>query len=181
MRTSIAFQIRNNPMRRDLRSESGSALVETALAFTVLMALVFGILEASFMLYTYHTISNGARIGARYALVRGSTAGKATCSDPTPNSGPAQAGCAANTTDVQDYVREIPGLSNVNVTTTWMAAPDGEACVLTCASGDDSCNLCTSAGNVVQVKVSYPYTLSIPFVPQNTFTLTSTSQMVISQ
>jgi len=43
--------------------------VEYALLFPVIMLLIFGLIEVSVILYSYATITNAAREGARHAVV----------------------------------------------------------------------------------------------------------------
>ena len=59
--------------------ERGSALVEFAIASTVALTLIFGIVDFGRGLYTYHLVSNAARAGSRYAIVRGSACTVAGC------------------------------------------------------------------------------------------------------
>src|SRR6202011_3533565 len=79
--------------RRDTkaRSEEGSAIMETAMSSLILLTFMFGVMEAAFALYSYHFISEAAREGARYAIVRGSTVGSA-CTAPSPPTCIAQGG-----------------------------------------------------------------------------------------
>lgn len=153
-----------------LRSESGGTLVETALSMTLLLTLLFGIIEVGLMLYSYHFISNAAREGTRYAIVRGSSWGT-TCSAYTSS------GCTATTTQIQQYVLNLgfPGIdpNKLFVTPTSSLTVGGSTC-----SSFTSCN---AASNVVQVKVTYNFPFSVPFVPSQTISMSSTSQMVISQ
>jgi Flp pilus assembly protein TadG len=151
------------PWRRGARNEHGSALVEMAVATVVLLTLLFGILEISLALYTYHFVSEAAREGTRYAIVRGSSCG-----------GSFSTACPASSDDIQTYVQNLayPGINPtaMTVTTAWSAYPAGGAC--------GSCN---NPGNQVQVTVNYQYLLSIPFVPSQTLNMSSSSEMVISQ
>ena len=55
------------------RGERGQVLVETALCCIVLLAILFGIIQASLAAYSYHFIAEAAREGSRWAMVRGST------------------------------------------------------------------------------------------------------------
>ena len=48
------------------RSEDGQELVEYAILLPVLLLLLFGIMEAGGLIYSYNTIANAAREGARY-------------------------------------------------------------------------------------------------------------------
>lgn len=168
-------------MRR-LRGSSGSTLVETAFSIAILLTLLVGFTEAGLMVYTYHFISNAAREGTRYAMVRGST-----WSEPPWNAGACgaaytNAGCIASgdsdptTNDnIQDYVKSLvfPGInpSQIQVNTTWYPTPGATAC-------SPACN---AAGDVVQVQVQYTFPVTIPFIPKKSLTMSSTSQMVISQ
>jgi len=129
-------------------------MVELALTVLVLLTVMFGVVEFSRALYTYHFVSNAAREATRYAMVRG-----ASCT----SWGTA---CPASATDIQNYVKGIvpTGIdpSAITVTTTWN--PDNKP------------------GSSVQVTVQYNLHSLFAFLPSSgSRTLTSTSQMVISQ
>jgi Flp pilus assembly protein TadG len=157
-----------------LRGDSGNTLVETAFSIAILLTLLVGIMECGLLVYSYHFISNAAREGARYAIVRGTTWSQppwnasGTCASYT------DAGCIASSQNIQDYVASLafPGIdsSNIQVTPTWYSLPGGTANVAYNAAGD-----------YVQVKVQYTFPLSIPFVPKKSITMSSTSEMVITQ
>lgn len=150
--------------QRGPRGEHGYALVEAALSLVLLLTLVFGIMEVSMALYTYHFISDAAREGTRYAIVRGS----ACNSFPTA--------CPASATNIQDYVRTLgfPGVdpNKMTVNTAWPTT--GTSCT-------PSSTPCNNPGNLVQVTINYQLPFALAFVRVSTLTLTSTSQMVISQ
>ena len=58
------------------RDEHGQSLVEAALTFPLLFLLFFGIIEFSLVIFSYNTISNAAREGARYGIIHpGDTTG----------------------------------------------------------------------------------------------------------
>jgi Flp pilus assembly protein TadG len=151
---------------RKARDERGASIVEMALSIAVLMSLVIGIMEMSLALYTFHFISEAARDGSRYAIVRGSS-----CPAILPGCPAAGAGV-----DVQTYLRNqgfptiTPGL--MTVSTTWPTT--GSSCT-------PSSSPCDNPGNLVKVVVVYRFPLSIPFIPASTLNMSSTSQMVISQ
>lgn len=155
------------PWKRRLRNERGSALIEAALSITVLLILLFGIIEISLALYSYHFISNAAREGTRYAVVRGST-WKTQCD--TYNS----AACTATPEEVESYVQNLafPGIdsSKINVTPTWSTT-----------LGGTSCSTCNASGDFVQIQVQYTFPFSVPFLSSRSLTMTSTSEMVIAQ
>ncbi len=164
------FAVLPFPWNRRLRSESGQSLVETALTLTLLLTLVFGIIEVSIALFSFHFISNAAREGTRYAIVRGATWGTA-CASYTSS------GCTASTLQIQQYVASLsfPGINaaNITVTPTTSLTTGGAAC--------KTFSTCNAASDVVQVQVTYSFPFSVPFVPQRTLSMTSTSQMVIAQ
>lgn len=145
-------------------AEQGSSLVEMALSLVILLTVLFGLIEMCLALYTYHFISEAAREGTRYAIVRGSS-----CQFPSA--------CPAAATDIQNYVESLgfPGInpSAMTVTTTWSPYPAGGTCTPSAS--------CNNPGNSVQVQVQYKFPLSIPFIPARTLSMSSTSQMVISQ
>jgi len=58
-----------------LKSESGQALVEMALTLVLFVLLVFGILDAGRLIWSYSVVSNAAREAVRYAIVRGENSG----------------------------------------------------------------------------------------------------------
>jgi Flp pilus assembly protein TadG len=154
---------------RRARSEHGSSLVETALSLTILLSVALGVMEMSLALYTYHFISDAAREGTRFAIVRGSSC--------AANAGLASA-CPATQANIQSYVQGLgfPGIdpSLMTVTTTpYLAYPTGTVCTAAFLT-------CMSPGNQVKVTVSYQFPLSIPFLPARTLTMSSTSQMVIA-
>jgi Flp pilus assembly protein TadG len=175
----VTFRRKVDPAMRLARKqrresgECGSAIVETAMSITILLTFLFGVMEGCFMLYSYHFISDAAREGTRYAIVRGSTAGTLNCTAPGPPTCIAQGG--NDTGDIATYVKNIgfPGINpgNMTVNTVWSAYSHGSTCGTPC----------NSPGNLVTVTVTYNFPLTVPFVPAHTFALSSSSAMVISQ
>ncbi len=160
------FRARHFPWLRRALGQQGTAMVEMAFASVILLTMLFGVMEMCLALYTYHFISEAAREGTRYAIVRGSS-----CANPpmTP--------CPASPDDIQSYVETLgfPGIdpAAMTVSTTYSAYPAGGVCAPSAS--------CNNPGNQVQVTVNYQYPLSIPFIPSSTLNMSSTSQMVISQ
>ncbi|QNI34946.1 pilus assembly protein [Alloacidobacterium dinghuense] len=142
-----------------------------AIASAVLLALLFGIIQIAFALYTYDFASEGAREGTRYAIVRGSS----SCTN-TPN----LTNCNATAAQIQNYVKGLgyPGInsSNLTVTTTWYTASAEPTSWSICSSGT-----CNAPGNAVQVAVTYAMPLWIPFWKRQTVNISSNSQMIIAQ
>jgi Flp pilus assembly protein TadG len=138
-----------------LTKDGGSALVEMAVTLPVLFTLMFCFMQMCLAFYTVDMISESAREGTRWAMYRGATC--PTSTNPT---------CEASASQVNSYVSGIdwPNLAGgtVTVTTTY---PNGNEAV----------------GSTVQVKVSYTMPITMPFVPKNSMSFSSTSVMPILQ
>lgn len=52
------------------KTERGASLLEFAIAATVFLTVLFGILECGRLLWTHNALKDGARKGARYATLR---------------------------------------------------------------------------------------------------------------
>ncbi len=154
-------------LARAANDEEGATLVEMALVCIVMIAIFFGIFEFSLGFYTYNFISQAAREGSRYAIVRGSQSCQNT---------PTLSACNAKQADIQAYVQGLtyPGVdpTKLVVTATWPTT--GASCF-------PSATPCNNPGNLVQLTVTYPFPLSIPFWRSTTVNISSTSSMVISQ
>ena len=146
------YQKARRCITRRALAEEGSSLVEFAFSFMILSMMLFGIMELGLCFYTFNFVCETAREATRYASVRGSA-----CTG--------FGDCGITQTQLATYVKNLgyPGIdpNALTVTTTW-------------ASGN-------SPGSPVLVTVSYQFPLAVPFLFKNTWTLTSTSQMVISQ
>ena len=133
--------------------------MEFAIVSTVTLMLILGIVDFARALYTYHLVSNGARAGSRYAMVRGTA-----CT---------VAGCPATTDSIQTYVRGLaPAIdpTQLTVATTWSNGPGG------CSGAPYQGPHC-----VVSVQVTYPFKFIVPLLPNFTMSMSSTSQMIIAQ
>jgi Flp pilus assembly protein TadG len=159
--------------RQRFQSEEGGTLVEAALTLTLLMMVIFGIMDCSRALYADHYVRYTAEEAVRYAQVRGSTWNNTPCSTPTTMD------CTATAANVQAQVASVmpAGIdsgSNLSVVTTWTGlTPTGAACSVT--------NGANSPGCMVQVKVSYSFNFVLPFLPANALVLSSTSASAITQ
>ena len=152
---------------RARHSERGASMVEFAIAGSLMLFIVFGIIEFGRALYTYHSVANAARIGARWAMVRGSS-----CSLLDH--------CGATSADVQTYVRSVVPMidsGNLTVTTTWSTAKASSSNT-SCSSASPS--TVNTPGNLVCVTVSYPWNFAISYVSTTGLTLSSTAKQVIS-
>lgn len=137
------------------REDSGSTLIEFALSATVLFSLVFCFMETCLAFYTHDLISELAREGTRYAMVRGATC--PTAASPT---------CEVTASQVNAWVAAIklPNLAGgkMTINTTY---PNGNEAV----------------GSTVSVQITYVFPITMPFVPQSSLTMSSTSQAYIVQ
>ena len=142
------------------KDERGSELVEFALAITILLTLMFGIIGFAQAAYAYHFVSNAAREATRYASVRGSTCPPAQLSD-----------CPITEGEITSYVQTLAPLGiNGSLLGVFPAPVDPGG---NCSGG-------YSPGCAIQVKVTYPFAF-LPVLNLANFTISSTSQMVISQ
>lgn len=153
--------------------ERGTTMVETALVMSVLLLVLFGIMDFGRLLYTYHMVENAARIGARFAIVRG-----AACQHYVSGSGDTWP-CPASVSDVQNYVSQqslLMGLGPIptsDISANW-------SFVQGCAQPSGVVAIRNQRGCQVAVTVNYSYNFMLPGMP-GTIPISSTSKMLISQ
>lgn len=155
---------------RGIRGVEGSAIVELALSSAILFAMLIGITQVSIAFYAYHVTAYAARQATRWAMVRGSD----SCTN-TPN----LSECDATKAQIQSFVADLGylNLEASDTTVSWLTASATEPTTWsTCTKAP-----CNAPSNVVQVVVTYPLSINIPFVPTQKFSVRSTSQMVIAQ
>ncbi len=144
----------NGRHRNLVDREQGSSLIELAVTLPVLFGLIFCFIQTCMLFYTYAMISNSARQGARYAMVRGASC--PSTSNPT---------CEATPAQVKAYVSGLGwpniGGGTVNPTVNY----DGNE----------------SVGSHVQVTVSYTFVITMPFVPTKAITMSSMAKTTILQ
>jgi Flp pilus assembly protein TadG len=150
-----------------VRGEEGATLVEFALSTAILFVMLFGIIGCCLALYAFNFVSDAAREGTRWAVVRGGS-----CS--------ALDHCGAASSDVQTYVQSLgyPGMTagNLTATATWWSASAAAPTTWSACSGSG----CNVPGNAVQVLVTYTYPFNVPYWKITTISISSKSQMVIS-
>lgn len=153
-----------------VRNDEGATLVEFALSCSILCMMLFGIVEVSLAVYTYDFVSEAARDGARYAIVRGANCtGLPDCNIST--SGPIQ-------THIQSLNYPAINTSNLTVTATYLTAATAPPNMTWSSCSGSGCN---KIGNAVNVQVQYPFQLNVPFWKSVTINLSNSSQMVIAQ
>ena len=173
-------------------SEQGASLVETAVALSLYLSLFFGLFEISLALYTFNFVSDAAREATRWAVIRGSNSCVVSSTFPSCNLLPTSV--TSNTDSANNPVLayvdtlDYPGLnpSNLSAAVTWWSQSqdaNGHTSWTTKCTGatDASGNACNQAGNAVNVVVTYSFPLSIPFWHKAAVTLSSTSQMMVSE
>jgi TadE-like protein len=136
------------------------------MAAILLLTVVFGVMTLCYALYCYNVVSEAAREGTRFAIVRGYT-----CTG-FPSACPA----ATDGTDTQTYVKYLgfPGInpSNMAVSSVYTST-NGVAC-----SPSTACN---NPGNQVKVTVTYKLPFVLPFKFAETLSVSNSAEMVISQ
>jgi Flp pilus assembly protein TadG len=130
---------------------SGQAAAEFGIAATVLLLLIFGVMNLGSAVYDYNTIANAGREAVRYAAIHSPTSA-------SPSKSPY--------TDVKQVVVDYaPGL---NLTTSQVDV-----------SFQKDTRMTTRYDAIVTV--TYAYTLNMPFMNSTNLTFTSTAQMLASQ
>jgi Flp pilus assembly protein TadG len=143
--------------------EDGQTLIEMAITLPIMFALIFCFMELCLVFYTYDMISESAREGAQYAMLRSTDC-------VTNNAGVSVPGTATST-QVNTYVSHLgwPNIAGGTITpaTTYVQVSPN-------AAGN-------IPGNYVNVAVTYVFPIKMPFVSKNSITLNSSSQMYIIQ
>ena len=181
---------------RGRTGESGSMLVEMALVTAfVYVPMLFFIFQISYGIYAYNFVSLMSREATRYASVRGGYSCIVASGFPNCNLSPNSASNPTSTngaTSLQTWVRSqtFTGLNsnNITVNATWWSAsvgPGAGAYSTTnwnsqCTTTDLNGNACNTAGNAVQVTITYAFPLNVPFWRNTTLNLSSTSRMIIN-
>jgi Flp pilus assembly protein TadG len=148
------------------KRQRGSTIVEQALVLPIMLAVLFGAIDMSRALYTYHYVSYIAREATRWASVR---------SKNSFNGGIGDA-------EIQTFVTNVSGmgLDKGQITSSLSyIAPQNPTPL--CPGGATDSTLNNKPGCVVQVTVNYDYKFLMPFLPKGTWRMTSESQMVITQ
>jgi Flp pilus assembly protein TadG len=134
------------------RRRRGATMVEFALFFIIFLVLSLGLMELGRAVWSYVTLSHAARAAGRYAIVHGG-------SNPI--------GGGPSITQVAHENAIGLDSSSVSVVVTYddgagIAAPNQQ-------------------GNVVQVRVSYPFRFvgAGLVVPQSTINMQSTARMIV--
>jgi Flp pilus assembly protein TadG len=144
-------------IRRDQRGET---LIEFALAATLLLSLIFGIISLGIAAWRYNMVSDLAQEGARWASVRGKSS--AALSHATQS-------------DVQTYVNSRAAGLTITVN-TYAVDTTTKSCTTTTVNPGT-----LAAGTGFCVNAQNTYRVLAGLVPGPTLTLQSTSQMIIAR
>jgi Flp pilus assembly protein TadG len=154
--------------RRD--GQRGQSLMEFALIFPLIAFLAVGFVEIGRAVYSYTTVANAARQGARVATVNQLSA-VTECDESRPIEDPSDAhwtirGCAIS-------AGSILGVTTANVSVSYAAPP----------STTLSCSPTIHIGCIASVTVTYQYAPSTPFVSGviHSMTMSATSAMPVER
>jgi Flp pilus assembly protein TadG len=152
-------------------AQRGGALVEFAIIAPLMLMLFFAAINFGLFMYYYHATNYAARLGARYAAVRGNGCLNTAVCPTSPGA-------------IQSYLlAQVPGLSSGATVQTFWAVPDantysGLTGIPTTCDQNDQYPKC-----LVTVQVTNPSPLNIPFVTNgSTGTITivsSATQLVV--
>lgn len=158
--------------RRFAGEERGDSLVEFSLSISMLLMVVFGVIDCSRALYTYHFVSYAAQQGARYAMVRGGD-WLSSCASATSYA------CQASTANIRSYVQSQAPLgitaSSITVTPSWPQQTvngSGTGCNTAATQADQGC--------LVKVQVSYTFRFMLPYLPIAGLPMTASSEQVVA-
>ena len=135
-------------------------MVEFAIVAPIFFLLLFGIIEAGRFIYTYETLNNATREGARYAIVNGANVDPIGC--PSGDPAPGSVACDVPGNNVIARVRQAAiGVGGpITVMPDWQ--PDN------------------ARGSTVTVVASVTYRTLIPIVPLPPITVSAESSLVIN-
>ena len=126
-------------------TQKGQSLVEFALSLTVIMILLAGAVEFGIALFQYVQLRDAAQEGALYGSL-----------NPTDN-----AGIIARVRAASDTPIDLQNDSDV-IICAWVPTDEeaaGNTCTNNTVSVDKACE-----GEGIQVRVSFPHRISMPFV-----------------
>ena len=151
---------------RDRARQCGAVIVEQAFILPLMLALLFGVIDMSRALYAYHYVGYMAREATRWASVR-----SGTLNAPQANQG-----------TVQQFVKNVAGqgldTSKISATAVWISPPNQTPL---CPGGLVDSPLNNKPGCIVQVTVNYDFRFMVPLIPSGGFTMSSKSEMTITQ
>jgi TadE-like protein len=146
---------------RQQDGEAGSALIELGISALVFLTVLFGIIDVGRALYSYDWVSNAARLGTRFMMVRGTNCTRLP------------GGCPALQSDLQNYIL------GPSVQTGVIIANNVAVHVKCQVTGNIATPPPCSPGGYVWVQVQYQFQFLSPLLPRRTWTMSSASQRVV--
>lgn len=157
------MQSRPQPPDKD----KGTGLIEFALASVTILTVLFGIIDVGRAAYAYDWISNAARLGARFMIVRGTNC----INNPVLLPG----GCPATAADSTNYITnsngtgiDTSGIDTRELTVTTTCFLVGHTL------GPPPC----APTGWLRVQIQYNFKFLSPFIPL-TWQMQSTSQEIV--
>ena len=132
-------------IKRFKSKNKGQSLVEFAISLTVIMILLAGAVEFGIALFQYVQLRDAAQEGALYGSL-----------NPSDN-----AGIIAHVRAASDRPIDLQNDGNVNIC-AWVPSAANIANGDTCVNAAENATACE--GNGIQVVVTYPHFISMPFV-----------------
>jgi Flp pilus assembly protein TadG len=158
------------------RHGEGQTLVEFALAFPILILIMFGVFDLGRAVFAYNTVANAARDGARVAMVN-QIETSPDCNESKPIEDPLDPHwsvktCAAN-------AATSLGIQPMDVTVTYSPPP---GTTLVCPSSPTPGNP-INVGCIASVKVVYTFHALTPVIGNivGDIGMSSTSQMPVER
>ncbi len=152
--------------RRLVGSERGAELVEAALVFPLLLALIIGGFWLGRAYNIYESMTRAAREGARFALAPSC----ATCGNTFPGN--------AEVTTVINNALSAASMDPTKVNPAINILPPTRS---TCSQILNPTDPTSTQVSGVVIKFGYPVKLNIPFTPLNATTITITTQVQMRQ
>jgi len=157
--------------------ERGNMIAESALTFLPLMAMLFGLMDVSFVVFVQSTLTSATREGARFAITYSPTYNSASCAS-------SQAACIAQVVQ-NNAMGFLSGTKANYITVKYYTANDLTNPADSCNAGTGTCTLNPAAvstaslpqtlsngkvvsfanqpGNIVEVSIAgYPWNWIVP-------------------
>lgn len=152
--------------RRRAPDEGGVSLVEFAVVSPVFVVLVLGLFLVGIIVMNQMQLTNAARDGARAAAICGGPSRDAMVVTPTLPDGHTTCDSDELISYIDSRLNALPGGAVTDVC-VYAGSDEGDSLGTTCVSADpvdpnilDKC----SKGSVIEVDISYPQQLYVPFV-----------------
>lgn len=149
--------------------EAGTALVEFGLAMVLVLTIIFGVIDFGRAVFAYIWVANTARIGARYVMLTG-----ASCLYPNGTS------CGATNAQLITYLENNSNGINFTSSNCPISSTQGAVCIQAgCISTNAASQVPCASGIKGAVEVQYQFGFICPFLPHQTWTMTSTSARTV--